>query len=122
MYRIPQSLDLEDIIGSDIQQIFLGRYDVQFCFGSNTRIAVQSRVTLIEGEMIIAAWDEKRNWTTLEFQRLLNEKVEGYYVPNDQTLEVRFSSGLVLQLHDDSDQFESMQIYPLGDIVGQIVI
>ena len=122
MYRIAQSLDLGDIVGSEIQQIALGRYDVQLHFGSRTRIAVQSRATLLEGGKIIAAWDEKKNWTTLEFQRLLNDPVEGYSVPDDRTLEISFKSGLVLRLHDDSDQFESMQIYPLGDVVGRIVI
>ncbi len=122
MYRIAQSLDLDDIVGSEIQQISLGRYDVQFHFGSRTRIVVQSRATLLERGEIIAAWEENRNWTTLEFQRLLNAPIEGYSVPDDRTLEIRFSSELVLHLHDDSDQFESMQIYPLGDAVGQIVI
>ena len=122
MYRITGDLDLGDIVGSEIHQICLGRYDVQFRFGSKTLIAVQNRATLLENGETIGAWDEETNWTSLAFQRLLNLRVESYSVPNDRLLEIRFYGGLALHLHDDSDQFESIHIYPRGETVGLIVI
>lgn len=122
MYRIASDLDLRDIVGSEIQQICLGRSDVQFRFGSETAICVQSRVTLLEHGRTIATWDEKQNWTSLEFQRLLMIPVLGYSVPNDRLLEINFAGDLTLQLHDDSDQFESMQIYQRAVTNGPIVI
>ena len=48
MYRISSDLDLRDIVGSEVEQIRLGRSDIQFVFGSGTTICVQSRVTLVE--------------------------------------------------------------------------
>jgi hypothetical protein len=122
MYRIAADLDLRDIVGSEIQQICLGRSDVQFRFGSGTTICVQSRVTLVEHGRTVATWDEKENWTQLDFQKLLMIPVLGYSVPNERLLEIHLTGDLTLQLHDDSDQFESMQIYQRNVRKGPIVI
>ncbi len=121
MYRFPANLELNDIVGSNLDQICLGGFDVQFVFGSKTRITVQSRVSFFENNEIAAVWDEK-NWNNLSFQRLLNATVQSYKVINEHTLEIQFSGTLKLQLHDDSDQYESMQIYRVGDANGPIVI
>jgi hypothetical protein len=121
MYRFPEDLDLNDIVGSDVDQICLGGFDVQFVFGSKTRIAVQSRVSFFENNDVAAVWEDN-NWSNLSFQRLLNATVQSYKVINDRTLEIQFSGTLKLQLHDDSDQYESMQIYRSGDANGPIVI
>lgn len=122
MYRFPADLDLNEIIGNDLDQICLGGFDVQFVFGSRTTIAVQSRVSVFENDDLLVAWDEKKNWSNLSFQRLLNATVKSYRVINDQTLEIQLSGALKLQLHDDSDQYESMQIYRKGDRNAPIVI
>lgn len=121
MYRFPVDLDLNDIVGSDLDQICMGGFDVQFVFGSKTRIVVQSSVSFFENNAVAAVWDEKR-WSNLSFQRLLNATVQSYKVINDHTLEIQFSGTLKLQLLDVSDQYESMQIYRAGDVNGPIVI
>lgn len=122
MYRISVDLDLSDIVGSDLNQICLGRYDVQFVFGSKTTIAVQSRACFLDKEKVVAVWNDADNWSSLSFQRFLNATVQSYSVMNDRTLEIQFSGDLRLQLHDDSDQYESMQIYRKGEANGPIVI
>ncbi|CAN5153105.1 hypothetical protein BH11PSE11_BH11PSE11_32400 [soil metagenome] len=122
MYRIPANLDLTDLVGADLEQICLGGADVQFVFGTKATVAVQSRVSVFENDDLVAEWDEEENWCSLSFQRLLNATVQGYRVINEQTLEIQFADGLKLQLHDESDQYESMQIYYAGDANGPIVI
>lgn len=109
-------------MNSNLDQICLGRYDVQFRFGCGTAICVQSRVTLRESGVIIAIWSEEQNWTTLEFQRLLNLEATAFSVPHERLLEIEFPGALTLQLHDDSDMFESMLIYQPGVAGGPIVI
>lgn len=112
MHGFPEDLKLDGIVGSEIQQICLGRYDVQFLFGSGTRICVQSLVEVFQGEELVATWDDERNWTTSAFQKLLNATVNTYAVINTQTMEIRLQDGLRLRLHDNSTQYESLQIYP----------
>ncbi len=122
MYRFPADLDLNEIIGSNLDQICLGGFDVQFVFSSKTRICVQSHVSVFENNDLAVKWDGKNNWSNLSFHRLLNATVQSYKVINDQALEIQFSGALKLQLHDDSDQYESMQIYRPGDANRPIVI
>ena len=114
MYRISQELDLKEIIGSELNQISLGKYDVQFSFLVDTIIAVQSDVTLLKGETAISTWNESDNWSTLSFQELLNVPVTRYSVPNNKLLQIEFDNGLVLQIHDNLDQYESFQITKKG--------
>ena len=111
MYRIPKDLNLENIIGRDLNLLGLGRHDVQLNFdGSGIKICVQGTISLIEDGKVIATWTE-HNWSSIDFQNILNATVESYAVPRENLLEIRFEDGLTMQLHDDSDQYETMQIY-----------
>lgn len=112
MYRVPKDLDIKDIIGCDLDLLGIGGYDVQLNFsGSSIKICTQGSISLLQKNQIIATWDEEKNWSSLEFQKLLNARVESYSVPDENTLEIKFKDDLVLQIHDDSDQYEAMQIY-----------
>ncbi|MGY2135708.1 hypothetical protein ACW9I8_03705 [Pseudomonas reactans] len=112
MYGFTKDLKIAGILGAEIQQIRLGRYDVQFLFCSGSCIAVQSLIEVFQGEKLIATWDEDVNWTNSNFQKLLNVTVTSYSVIDERTLEIRLHEELRLRLHDNSEQFESLQIYP----------
>lgn len=112
MYGFAKDLRIEGILGEEIRQICLGRYDVQFIFGSGSCIAVQSRIEVFHGEELVATWDEHVNWTSSNFQRLLNVSVTSYSVIDERVLEIRLREEFKLRLHDNSEQFESVQIYP----------
>jgi hypothetical protein len=122
MYRFTSDLKLDDLVGSEIQQICLGPADVQFRFDSGTCIALQSRATLVDAGVALCEWTAASGWSSCEFQRLFNCAANAYAVINDRLLEIRFVGGLALQFHDDSDHFESLQIYPGGSVVDQIVV
>ena len=98
-----------------------GRFDVQLR-GQGLRISVQSRITLINGNDVVAEWTPETNWTSLAFQQLLMVPICGFSVLSDRLLEIRFSGGLAAHFHDVSDQYESMQIWLPGDSVAPIVI
>jgi hypothetical protein len=120
MYRVPADLDLSGVIGTDLNQICLGCGNVLLKFETAT-IAVESRVTVFEDGNVIATWIEG-NWNSLEFQKLLSTTVVGYTVPDECTLEIQFSGKLKIHLHDDSVQYESMQIYLAADKNAPIII
>jgi hypothetical protein len=117
MNGIPRDLNLSDIVGSEIQQIRVGRYDVQFYFGSGRGINVQGDVDVLNGGRVIAEWREESGWSTVAFHKLLNTPVVGYSIPHERLLEIQFEGELSMRLHDSSEQYESMQIYPEGIIV-----
>ena len=117
MYGIPLDLDLRDIVGSEISQIRIGRYDVQFHFNSGRGIYLQGDAEILNDGIVIARWTESTGWSTLAFQQLLNATISGYSVINEKLLEIRFEIGLSLYLHDSFDQYESMQVHPEGFII-----
>lgn len=118
MYGIPLNLDLDDIVGAEIRQICIGRYDVQFHFTSGRGIFVQSTAEILgEGGCLLADWCEDTGWSSTSFFDLLNAPIRAYSIPNDKTLEIAFEGNLTLRLYDSSDRFESMQIQPEGIVV-----
>jgi hypothetical protein len=122
MYGIPENFDLSIILGSDLSMISQGRYDVQFSFDVQTTICLQGIASVLQDGMEIAAWSEENNWSSLEFQKLLNQSVESILVPNNRLIEIHFKNCLVLQLHDSSDQYESMRIYFSNEALPSIII
>lgn len=112
MYGFPKDLDLGDIVGSEIQQLCLGRFDVQFRFSTERAICAQALVEVFQGEELVSAWNQEGHWSNVSFQMLLGVAVDSYAVLHERLLEIRLKDGLRLHLHDSSNQFESVQIYP----------
>jgi hypothetical protein len=122
MYRIPKYLDIKKIIGCKLSLLGLGAYDVQLNFdGSGIKICIQGIISLIESNKLIARWGEDAGWSSLDFQKILNATVVGFDIPNDKLLQIIFENNLMLQLHDDSEQYEAMQIY-FNDPARSIII
>jgi len=111
MYRIPKDLNLDAIVGRDLDLLGLGGGDIQLNFsGSGIAMYIGGDVTLRHNGAVVATWNQRDHWSSLEFQKLLNATVSAYRIPNDRLLEIEFGAGLVLQLHDNSDTYESMGI------------
>jgi hypothetical protein len=121
MYGFTSDLMIECLIASDLQQICIGKCDVQFRSGSGTLIAVQGGARILKNDTKTAVWSEENSWDTPAFYELLNHSVTRYAVLNRNVLHLDFDNGLVLELTDNSDQYESMQIYPNGES-GQIIV
>lgn len=123
MHGFPQDLDLKPIIGRDLNLLGLGRYDVQLNFdGSGIKICIQGLVKIIDNEKIIASWNEKDMWDSLNFQRLLNQTVKSYSIPNKSILEIIFTNGLALRIFDESEQYESAQIYFNDESIPPVIV
>ena len=121
MYGFAPDLEIEGLISSELEQICIGKFDVQFHFGSGTFIAVQGRVKILNNGDQIARWTEEQSWDTPAFHELLNQAVKGYSVASRDVLRIDFDNGLTLELIDSSDQYESVQIYPNGKS-GPIIV
>ena len=74
MYGFAKDLKLEGILGAQIQEIRLGRYDVQFLFCSGSSIAIQSLIEVFQEQELIATWDQEINW----FEQQLPKASERY--------------------------------------------
>ncbi len=113
MYRIPQDLDLSKIVGQSTTQVLVGQFDIQFSFG-DVHFAVQSNIDLIRDGETIGGWREGL-WPSSQFFEMLNVDVTEYEIPNDRAIIIRLRNDMEIHLHDNSDQFECMQITIKGE-------
>lgn len=113
MYRIPHGLDLSKVIGQSTTQVRVGQFDIQFSFG-DVHFAVQSDIDLVRNGETIGSWREGA-WPPPQFFEIMNVDVSGYEIPNDRAIVIRLENGIEIHLHDDSDQFECMQITINGE-------
>jgi hypothetical protein len=112
MNGFPANLDLSETIGQSITGFFLGAWDLQFSLGKIS-FAIQSRVSLIRADSTIAEW-KPGGWLPVSFREVFNEAVKAFAVISPKCLDLQLQNGLMLRLHDDSQHYESMQIY-FGD-------
>lgn len=111
MYGVSPQLDLSFCLNAPIVQIAVGKYDVQFHFGTGARIAVQGIVEIQRNGKLLASWSEDSGWSSVAFQEILNISVNSIGIPTDRRIDFHLGDDLLLSLFDSSDQYESMQIY-----------
>ena len=113
MYGFKQDLDLKSIVGKDLNLLGLGRYDLQLHFdGSDLKvICIQGKVDVRENDQVISSWNETNNWSSLNFQKLLNATASNFVIPHEKVLIISFENDLHLTLYDDAEQNEIAQFY-----------
>ena len=112
MYRIPEELDLSEIIEKFTTQIRVGQYDIQFSFGE-VDFAIQSPVNIVRNGVVIGTW-QSGMWPPEIFYEIMNIEVDRYEIPNNITIVIHLRNGIEIHLVDDSDMFECMQISTPG--------
>ena len=113
MYRIPDDLDLSPVIGEFTTQLRVGQFDLQFTFGP-VSFFVQSPVNVFRDGKLVAHWEEGK-WPEVGFYDVMNVEVRRCDVVNDRLIVFELENGLQMHLEDNSDQYESMQIYFEGN-------
>ncbi len=122
MHGFSSELKIDGLVDAELEQICIGKFDLQFRFSSGTMISVQNDVRLLRDGEVLASWTEDSGCDGIEFQELLNVSVTSYGSMDEHQLRIGFQNGLILELSDDAGQYESVQIYPFGDFSKMLVI
>ena len=110
MHRIPKSLDLAPLLGLEVIQVEIGQNEVIFNFFPDGMIRLEGGWilkgedgTVIDHSMEHAARDAWR------VHKVLGCKIVKCVVRDDQHLDI-FFDGAVLEIQDDSDNYETFAI------------
>lgn len=116
MYGVPENLDLTFLHGSELVQVCLGLYQVQFHFAPEGEISVEGKWELLAADdsEIDRSRPAPRN-RAFELHRLLGRRITGSVLSPPNWFALRFDGGEVLRVFDSSEQYESFSIQP-GDI------
>jgi hypothetical protein len=121
MYPIPTDLELPSIIGSALVQIGIGEFDVQFHFDSNAWIGCQGTLAFSVNGTVVSSW-KGQGPLPAPIQSLLGSAPIGHIVSNPHQLDLIFDSRRVISFIDDSETYESFQIFFPGSSAPSIVV
>lgn len=111
MYGFPKDLDLDLLVGAHIPQLRFGIGDVQLMFSCHLHMCIQCEIDILLGDVVIANWVQGSLWSSLEFQKIYNKDVLSAHLLNDQILEIELEDDLKILLYDNSEHYESLQIW-----------
>lgn len=111
MHGVPVNLNLDFLKGTDLTQICLGQYQIQFRFHPAGSISVEGRWELLDarGQSLDRSYDEPER-PPYQLHRLLGKQVASYEVSPPHWFSLCFESGETLRVFDDSLQYESFSI------------
>ncbi len=108
VYGVPAELDLTPFVGVDLNQICLGRFQVQFHFSGAGVISCESYWDLRgpTGELIDAECPHEAR-DCYRLHHILDQQVVRYAVDSPRSFTLVFGTGHALTVCDDSEHYES---------------
>ena len=117
MYGVPEQLDLTPFIGTTLDYIGVGKYQLQFVFsgGPNTkkdcRVAAEGYWEVRNAQSaVIDKATENDDRDFYRIHRLLSRKVTETKSNPPESFTLVFDNGWTLTFLDDSSQYESCQV------------
>ena len=116
MYGVPQNLDIAFLHGASVIQVCLSQHQIQLHFHPVGSISIEGRWELHDAnDFRIDRSHDTPNRPPYQLHRLLGQHVAATEVAAPGSFSLRFETGELLRVFDDSKQFESFSIQP-GDI------
>jgi hypothetical protein len=118
VYGVPADLNLAFLHGAKLIQVCLGQYQLQFHFHPTGSISVEGGWALQDAAGVrIDGHHDGPERPPYQLHRILGHRVVASEVSAPAWFALRFEGGELLQVFDDSPQYESFQIEPGGIIV-----
>jgi hypothetical protein len=118
MYGVPADLDLSHFRDATCIQVAIGEFQVQFLFYPTGSISVEGRWELRRPDgRIVDRSRPLEDRVSYRIHRILGHSVRESFVRAPQSFGLRFENGYDLEIFDDSEQFESCQLLPMGIII-----
>ena len=97
--------------GGEVQQVCVGKFDLQFHLHPAGNISIWSRCDLIAPDGRVAdTWEDGVRSEKFLFADLLGGVVADVVIEDAKTLRLQFSDGRQLVIYDTSEQYESFSI------------
>jgi hypothetical protein len=113
MHGVPPDLNLSSFKDATLIQLGIGEYQIQFHFNPESSISVEGRWELRDSADTLidsGARDSITKREALHLHTILGKRVVSYSVSAPDSFSLRFGSGHLLTIFDDSKQYESFSI------------
>jgi len=115
MHGVPGDLPLDRFVGHELNQIALGRFQIQLHFDGAGSIFIEGRWELHDPDSaLIDKAEEHEERSCFRLHRVLDLPVERFEIDPPRSFTLVFSPAYRLTVFDDSDQFESFSFHVKG--------
>jgi hypothetical protein len=116
MYGVPADLDLSRFKGALLIQLCVGEFQMDFRFHPKLSISVEGKWEVRDSTgSLIDVMKPNAQRDALYIHVLLGKRVDGFTLDASGSFSLRFETGHVLTVFDESREYESFSIQP-GDI------
>ena len=112
MYGIPADLPIRVFVGQKLNQVCLGRFQIQLHCSGTGSISVEGRWELRDdaGQMVDREEDHEQR-RSYRIHRVIDVPVARFSIDPPRSFTLFFENGLALSVFDDSEKYESFSIH-----------
>lgn len=111
MYGVPADLPIQAFVGQELNQICLGRFQIQLHFAGVGSISVEGRWELRDAAAdIVDRAEAHETRKSYRIHQLIDIPVARCSIDPPRSFTLFFDNGLALTVLDDSEQYESFSI------------
>jgi hypothetical protein len=118
MYGVTDRIDLSKFVGTTLEQIAIGRYQIIFRFHPDGSIDSEGKWLLLGPDgSVVDQSEEPGERDAYRVHVCLGQRVATATPEPPDAIAITFETGYVLRFVDDSEHYESFNIQPGGVIV-----
>jgi len=111
MKPLSADFDLSDIVGRQLNQIGVGRWDVQFAFDCTRVIQSMGKITVTSAAETVIAFDGE--WIDISpISDVVGLEVVAWNKVDDYSFSITMDEGHVITIHTSDSPYEELIIHP----------
>jgi hypothetical protein len=111
MYGVPKDLPLDPFVGHELNQVALGRFQMQLRFSGCGSISIEGRWELRDPDgAIVDCWQDHAARDCYRIYRILDLSVSRFEIDAPASFTLVFEPSYRLTVFDDSPQYESFSV------------
>ena len=115
MYGVPADLPIQAFVGQELNQICLGRFQIQLHFSGRGSISIEGGWELRDAAAdIVDRAEEHDTQKSYRIHRLIDSSVARCSIDPPRSFTLLFENGLTLTVFDDSEKYEAFSIVVEG--------
>jgi len=112
MYGVPEDLPLQPFVGQELNQICLGRFQLQLHWASVGSIFVEARWELRDAAGVVVDTEQDHEARdAYRIHRIIDLKTTGFEIDPPRAFSLLFESGFRLTVFDETPQYESFSVH-----------
>lgn len=112
MFPIPAELNLDRLVGQQLQQICIGAYDVQFRFMGDDRIRCTRRVSVVLGGSEVELFNEGGWVDAAPLAKIVGRDVTAWCIESSHCFSVSLTENATIKFWSEDSPYEDIVIDP----------